>query len=183
MSTKKLYKDKLEIPKNVQVELDYNVIKVKGEKGEIQKKLNLPKIKIEKQDNIISFTSKYTSKREKRMVNTNKAHIKNMFKGVTEGFSYKLKICSGHFPMTVELKDKEIIIKNFFGEKVPRKSKILDDVKVTINGDEILVEGIDKEKTGQTATNLERATKIKNRDKRIFQDGIWITEKAGKPIR
>ncbi len=164
MSTKKLYQDKLEIPENIQVELDNTLLKVKAEKGEIQKYLLLPKVEVKKEDKLLTFKSKFTSKREKRIINTYKSLIKNMFLGVTEGFSYKLKICSGHFPMTVEVQNKELIIKNFFGEKKPRKTKILDDVNVTINGDEILVEGINKESTGQTAANIERATKIKKRE-------------------
>ena len=183
MSTKKLFKDSLEIPEKVQVELDVHTLKVKGEKGELQRKVMLPNINVKLEDKNIIFTSKYTTKNEKRIVNTYKAHINNMFNGVTEGYKYTLKICSGHFPMTVEVQNKELIIKNFFGEKVARKAKILDNVEVKVSGDEILVEGIDKEAAGQTAANMERATKIKNRDKRIFQDGLWIMEKAGRPIR
>lgn len=183
MSTKKLFKDSLEIPEKVQVELDVHTLKVKGEKGEVQRKVVLPNINVKLEDKTIIFTSKYTTKNEKRIVNTYKAHIKNMFKGVTEGYRYLLKICSGHFPMTVEIQNKELIVKNFFGEKVARKAKILDNVEVKINREEVTVEGIDKEATGQTAANIERATKIRNRDKRIFQDGIWIIKKAGRPIR
>lgn len=179
----KLYEDKLEIPKDVQVELVDNVIKVKGAKGELQRSINLPHTEIKKENNLILFKSKSTSRKEKRMINTYKAHIKNMIKGVNKEYTYKLKICSGHFPMTVEIKGNEFIIKNFFGEKIPRKAKLLPGVKVTINKDEVNVSGIDKELASQTAANIESATRITNRDKRVFMDGIWITEKEGEPIR
>ena len=165
MSTKIKFKETFEIPEGIQVELESHTLKVKGEKGELQKQIIIPKVLIKKEDKIISFTSKYDTKKEKRLVNTFKAHINNMVKGVTEGYSYKLKICSGHFPITVELKDKQLIIKNFFGEKKPRTANILEGVEVKINGDEIVVEGTDKELTGQTAANIERSTEIKNRDR------------------
>jgi large subunit ribosomal protein L6 len=48
---------------------------------------------------------------------------------------------------------------------------------VEIRGQEVIVEGIDKEECGQTAANLEQATKIKDKDPRVFQDGIYIVEK------
>ena len=51
-----------------------------------------------------------------------------------------------------------------------------------VKGQEIIVEGIDKEATGQTAANIEQATRITKWDRRVFQDGIYIVEKAGKPI-
>ena len=67
-------------------------------------------------------------------------------------------------------------------EKIPRKSKILEGVKVEIDKDTILLSGYDKEAVGQTAANLEKATKIKKRDRRRFQDGIFIIEKSGVKI-
>ncbi len=180
---RKLYEDKLEIPKNVQVDLVNNTIKVKGPKGELQKELKLPHTEVKKENNYIAFKSKSLSRKEKRIINTYKSHIKNMFEGVNKEFTYKLKICSGHFPMTVEIKGNEFIVKNFFGEKIPRKAKILPNVKVAINKDEVNVSGINKELASQTAANIERATTITNRDKRVFMDGIWIIEKEGVPIR
>ena len=111
------------------------------------------------------------------MANTYKAHIHNMLRGVQNPFVYTLKACSGHFPMTTKVDKNQVIITNFLGEKTKRKAKIVEGVTVNINGIEITVEGIDLEKTGQTAANLEKATKIKGRDRRIFQDGCFIISK------
>ena len=117
------------------------------------------------------------------MIGTIKAHVKNMIKGVTEGHRYILKICSGHFPMSVSVSNNEIQIKNFLGEKIPRIVKLRDDVKVKVEGDKIIIESLNKESAGQTAADIETICKIRDKDIRIFQDGIWIIEKDGKGIK
>jgi len=71
-----------------------------------------------------------------------------------------------------------VVISNFLGEKIPRKANILKDVKVQLDNDILIVEGLDKEKTAQTAANIERATRITNRDRRVFQDGCYIISKG-----
>ena len=167
----------IEIPAGVEVEVKDTLV-VKGPKGEVSKKLFYPTVEITKQENKIVIEPKNLTKREKKMINTYKAHILNMFKGVQEPFTYKVKICSSHFPMTVSVKDQTLVVKNFYGEKVPRRAKILDGVDVKVNGDEIVLTGASKEAVGQTAGNFEKSTRITNRDRRIFQDGLWITEKS-----
>jgi len=52
-------------------------------------------------------------------------------------------------------------------------------VTVEAKGENVTVSGIDKEKVGQTAANIERATKVKKRDIRVFQDGVYIVSKRG----
>ena len=114
------------------------------------------------------------STKQKAMMNTVKGLITNMMIGVTKGYAKKMKILYAHFPMTVEAKGKEIFIKNFLGEKQPRKAKINGDVKITVKGQEITLEGKNKYEVSQTAANIKIATKIRERDSRIFQDGIYI---------
>ena len=137
-------------------------------------------IKIESSQITISYEK--TGKKQKTQLFTTRAHIKNMIKGVQEGYTYKLKICSGHFPMNVSLKGNKIEIKNFIGEKVPRTLILKDGAKVEIKGDIIDVSGINKEIVGQTAASIEKLTKRPGFDKRIFQDGIYIIEKPDKKI-
>ena len=172
----------IEIPKEIEAEIVGNLISIKGNEGEIKNKFNINKITLEKKDSKIVIGNKKATKNEKKMINTIAAHVRNMIKGVQNKFEYKLKICSSHFPMSVEIKENEAIIKNFLGEKIPRKSKILEGVKVEIDGDIITATSHNKELVGQTAANFEKATRIRSRDRRIFQDGIFIINKAGKEI-
>ena len=80
--------------------------------------------------------------------------------------------------MNISIANNTLIIKNFLGEKIPREAKILPGVEVKIDGDLIKLKGIDIEATGQTASNIEQACRITNKDRRVFMDGIWMTNKA-----
>jgi large subunit ribosomal protein L6 len=51
-------------------------------------------------------------------------------------------------------------------------------VKVALGADEVTVAGIDKESVGKTAANIEHATRIRERDPRVFQDGVYIVERG-----
>jgi len=172
-------KDRVDIPEGVEVNLDTLKIKIKGPKGEIERRIFYPGLKVKKEGSSIILESNKVSKKEKMFLKTTEAHIKNMIYGVTEGFTYALKICSGHFPMTVIHEGKHIIIKNFLGERVPRTAEVLEGVNIEIKKDIIELSGCNKELVGQSAANIERSTRITNRDRRRFQDGIYITEKAG----
>ena len=167
----------IEIPQGVEVEIG-ETIKVKGPKGEVERILSFPTVNIVKKGNAVALEPKRLTKREKKIINTYQAHVKNMFKGVQETFKYEVKVCSGHFPMSVSVAGDELVVKNFYGEKVPRRAKIIPGVTVKVEGDLIKIEGCDIEKVGQTAANMEKSTRITNRDRRIFQDGLWITSKG-----
>lgn len=172
----------IELPEGCTVEIANGMISVKGSKGEVKKNLFNPIVSIKSENNTIKISTKTQGKKNKKIVNTYKAHIKNMFKGSNEGHTYKLRICSGHFPMSVEVKGNEFMIKNFIGEKVPRTLAIREGTEVKIDGTEITVESLDKEKAGQMAASIEQLTRRSGFDKRIFQDGIYITEKDGKAM-
>lgn len=179
---KKTILQEIEIPDGVDVEVVKNMVTVEGKEGKNKREFKIGKIKIEKKDNKIIIEYKNSTKKEKKIINTVTAHIKNMIKGVQKKFEYKLKICFNHFPITVKIEGRNAIIKNFLGEKIERKTKIPDGVDIDIDKDVITILSINREKAGESAANLERVTQIKNRDRRIFQDGIFITSKAGREI-
>jgi len=176
--------EKIEIPEGVEVNISGDVVSVKSGDKENKKKLNISNILLSKKDNFIILESKKSTKKERKMIHTIKAHIINMISGVQEDFEYKLEAVFVHFPMTIELdKEKnEIKIKNFFGGKKPLSCKILKGTEVEINKNLISVKSHDKELAGQMAANLEKTTALKGKDKRKFQDGIYIVEKPGRVI-
>jgi len=172
-------REEVEIPENVSVHLkDNNVIVVKGPKGEIKRDFTYArKITIRLEDNKIIVEKYFPSKQEKALVGTIAGHIRNLIKGVTEGFRYKMKIVYSHFPISVKVKGDYVYIENFIGEKYPRKAKIIGKVKINVTGDEIIIEGIDIEEVSQTAANIEHATRVIGRDPRVFLDGIYVYER------
>jgi len=174
--------EKIKIPENVSVEKHKDELKVSGENGEIVKKFTHPSIRIEIEDEDVVLSTERPSKKEKALQGTYKSHIENMIKGAQEDFVYKLKILYSHFPMEVTSEQDKVVIKNFVGENKPRTADIIGATKAEIDGDQIIVKGPDKEAVAQTAANIESTTKISKADPRVFQDGIYITEKAGKPL-
>jgi len=172
-------KDTLTVPEGVEVIVETKQITVRGPKGELSRKFYSPAVKIISQEKMITFEIKNSTKREKMIMKTIKAHVKNMMHGVIHGFEYHLRVCSGHFPMTVSYDKGEVIVKNFLGESIPRKTKIPNGIEVNIKGNEITVNGMDREVTGQAAAKIEAITRMTNKDRRRFQDGVFIVKKAG----
>lgn len=100
-----------------------------------------------------------------------------MAQGVTHGFEARMKVVAAHFPMKVAVKEHHIVIENFLGEK-SRTAAILPGVEAKVDGEFVILSGPDIERVGQSAANIERTTKIRDYDPRVFQDGIYIIEKA-----
>ncbi|MBU1136447.1 MAG: 50S ribosomal protein L6 [Nanoarchaeota archaeon] len=173
MPQKNIYEE-IKIPEGVDVEITKEKIKISKEGNEIERKFDY---EIKKQDGKLIIEFKKPDKNDKKMIKTMIAHLNNMLKGINEKYIYKLQICTVHFPMNIKIEGNEVIIKNFLGEVKDRKARIIEGVDIKIDGEIITVESCDKEKAGQTAANIESATKIKKRDRRIFQDGIYIIEK------
>ncbi|MBI4440357.1 50S ribosomal protein L6 [Candidatus Woesearchaeota archaeon] len=179
----KMLKEEIGLVKGVTASYDGSTFSMKGPKGEASKIIRSKMATITIEGGKVIIAGKKFTKREKTEIGSITAHIKNLQRGVTEGHIYRLKICSGHFPMNVSLSKGEIVIKNFLGEKFPRVLKIKQGANVKIDGQEIIVEGTSKETCGHVAADIEKLTSVSGRDLRVFQDGIYITEKDGKMIK
>ena len=159
------------------VTVDGRVVTVKGPKGELIKDFTHAEVKITKTRSNITISVEYPRARRLALVGTILSHIKNMMLGVLHGVTYKMKVVYAHFPPTVTVRGDRLIVENFYGEKAPRRAKILPGVTVTVQGDDVLLEGIDIELVGQTASNIQHATKLRRKDPRKFHDGIYVYEK------
>jgi len=154
------------IPQGVAVQISGCKVSVKGPKGHVEKEFS----------SLVSMKnsgSQFEAEGAKCMVNTVEGIVSNMVKGVTEGYHKELKIIYAHFPISIEVKGKELVIKNFQGEKQPRRSDIVGDTKIVVKGQSVTIDGADKHAVGQTLANMKAAMKIKDKDSRIFQDGVY----------
>lgn len=168
----------IEIPSGVDVTLDSGVLAVSGPKGNLACDMRFPQIDIKIDAGEITVSTASNKKQILAMTGTLEAHAKNMIRGVVDGYEYRMKVVYSHFPIQLKLQGNRLEINNFLGEKQPRVAKILEGVTVKLGNDEVTLTGIDKEKVGNTAANIEHATRITKRDPRVFQDGIYITERA-----
>ena len=145
-------------------EFRHHKVEVRAVNGDLEVFVNLPR------------------RSDKALAGTWAAHLRNMVLGIDEGFEYRLKAVFSHFPMSLKVDGKQMIINNLFGEKGPRVAKLPwspAEVEVRVeNKTDVVVRGADREKVGQTAANIERACRIKKRDRRVFQDGIYIVSKG-----
>ncbi len=167
----------IEVPEGVEVKVEGRLVTVKGPKGALTRNFSEAPLSILHEGKTIKVQANWPRKKETAIVGTVTSHIQNMIKGVTKGFTYKLKIVFSHFPISVEVKEKTVSIKNFTGERSPRFVKITGDVKITVKEDDVIVQGLNLEDVSQTAGKIEQATKVKSKDPRVFLDGIFVYEK------
>ena len=168
------------IPEGVNAEISEDgVVTVTGPKGSLSRTFVSTFIELFKDGSGITVRVDVPRRKQRALAGTWNAHISNMVKGVSDGFTYNLKAFYSHFPMTLAVNGDIFNVNNYFGERVPRTSAILDGVNVKVqNKTEVVVSGMDKEAVGQTAANIERSTTVKKRDRRVFQDGVYLIEKA-----
>jgi len=178
----------------VGVKCDGNCVSVKKGDKELKRCFDFGRVEIKCEGDKVVLSAVGATRRESKMIGTIWAHLKNMIKGVGEDFVYELEVCNVHFPMQVSVADAtegggkrvegggKVFIKSFLGETTVREARIMPGVKVDIKGSKITISSGDIEAAGQTAGNLEKATRLTGRDRRIFQDGIFITSKPGRVI-
>ncbi len=167
----------IEVPEDVTVNVAAKKVNVKGGKGNISRDFSYANVAIENEGKNVRIWAKWPRKKEAALIGTIYSHINNMIVGVTKGYTYKMKIVFSHFPITVKLQDKNVVIENFTGERRPRRVKIDGDVKVKIEAEDIILSGINLEQVSQTAANIEQSTKVRGKDPRVFLDGIYTYER------
>ena len=177
MSEEVVYEQKIEIPSECQLSLDGKTVTVSGPKGTLERTFPEPQTRLRIEENELIVTTHINRKRSRALVGTAIAHVRNMLTGVQFGYEYEMKVVYSHFPITVETKGDFVIIKNFIGERGARKARLIGEVQVKIQEDDIFVSGIDIEHVSQSAANIQQACKIRDKDRRVFLDGIYVIRK------
>ncbi len=174
--------EKIDLPAGISCAYKNGVLKCSKGSKSIERKLILPQTELKIHGNEIVIECAKGNKNHYKVIKSAVAHLNNVITGLEESFVYKLESCNVHFPMTLKVDKGSLAITNFLGEKNPRHAVILPNVDVEVKGSIITITSHDREAAGQTAANMEKATKIRARDRRIYQDGIFITSKPGRKM-
>jgi len=167
----------VEIPEGVEVKVGRRLVTAKGDKGTLTRDFSHAPVSIQLEEGKIAVQANWPRKREAAVVGTISSHIQNMITGVTKGFTYKLKIVFSHFPISVKVHENKVVIENFTGERSARIADVMGDTTVVVKEEDVIVQGLNIENVSQTAANIQRATKVKRKDPRVFLDGIYVYEK------
>lgn len=167
----------VKIPEGLEANLKGREVQVSGPNGELSKDFDFRGVDIRMEGDKMVIRTESTRREHRAAVGTIVSQLENMFNGAKRDFVSKLKVVYSHFPISVNVRDGRVEIENFIGEETPRVAEIVGDTEVNVKVEEIEVRGPSKEEVGQTAANIEQATRTQNRDPRVFQDGIYIVER------
>jgi len=175
-----LGREVIEVPKGVSFAVAHGVLTAKGKLGEIQRPFPTDALELAAAAGSVTLTLRVPvhRKRHQALLRTWAAHVRNLGLGLTNGVEAKMKVVAAHFPMKVAVKGEELVIENFLGEKHPRSTRLVPGTKAAVEGEFVLLSGHDVEQVGQSAANIERVTRIRDYDPRVFQDGIYLVERA-----
>ena len=182
------------LPEEVSAEVDHLELTISGPSGEVTRRLWYPDVSVstgtatveeetddgeieERESDAVLIESDEEDAKTTATIGTFESHVRNMIRGVSDGWEYRMEVLYSHFPMQVSVEGREVVIENFLGERAPRRASIHGDTEVEIDGEEVVLSGPNKEDVGQTAADIEQLTRVSGKDTRVFQDGVYIVEK------
>ncbi len=166
------------VPKGVTFAIEGRTLRAKGPKGSVERPFPSGALKLSVSGTTATLELLLPAHRKssQALLKTWVAHVRNIANGLVRGVEARMKIVAAHFPMKVQVRGEEIVIDNFLGEKHPRSIRLMPGTKAAVDGDFVILTGCDVEQVGQSAANLERITRIRDYDPRVFQDGIYLVD-------
>jgi len=166
----------IEIPSGVTITVDSDVINVEGPKGKLVVP-HLSDVTVTVEDGVATVVRKDDQKIAKSQHGLQRALLNNAVVGVTQAFEKKLEVNGVGFRVNGGGQEIEMAL----GFSHPVKYKAQDGVQLTVNKMEIVVNGIDKQKVGQTAAEIRSLKKPEPyKGKGIKYSDEVILRKAGK---
>jgi large subunit ribosomal protein L6 len=160
--------------------MDHLELSVEGPEGSVARRLWYPDVSVTVDDDEVVIESEADDAKTMSTLGTFESHVQNMFHGVTEGWEYEMEVFYSHFPMQVTVEGDEVVIENFLGETAPRRTEVHGDTDVEVSEEQVTLQGPDIEAVGQTAADIEQLTRVQEKDVRVFQDGVYITDKPNR---
>ncbi|HTT35522.1 MAG TPA: 50S ribosomal protein L6 [Thermoplasmata archaeon] len=174
----KRHETRVTVPAGARFTVAPGLLRVEGPLGRTERTFPTDALALAAAGPTVTLTLKIPPNRRaaQALLGTWAAHVANLAGGVTRGCEARMKVVAAHFPMKVSVKESTLLIENFLGEKHPRTAPLLPGVKATVDGEFVVLSGHDVERVGQAAANIERATRIRDYDPRVFQDGIYLVD-------
>jgi large subunit ribosomal protein L6 len=171
---------RIPLPERASLFVEGRTLSVRGPLGAVRRPFpsDVVHLEVKGREVVLTLGLAANRKRSQALLRAWAAHVANLATGVTVGFEAKMKVVAAHFPMKVAVKDDHLVIENFLGEKHPRTAVLVPGVSAAVEGDYVTISGPDVELVGQSCANIERATHIREYDPRVFQDGIYLVERA-----
>ncbi|RJT02652.1 50S ribosomal protein L6 [Halococcus sp. IIIV-5B] len=174
--------ERFTIPEGASAETERFDLTISGENGSVTRRLWYPNVTVDVDGDEVVIETAAEDAKTNAIVGTFTSHIRNAFHGVSEGWTYEMEVFYSHFPMQVRVEDDEVVIQNFLGERAPRRTKIHGDTTVDVDDEQLTLSGPSKDDVGQTAADIEQLTRVSGKDVRVFQDGVYITEKPQREV-
>jgi len=171
------FQDEVTIPEGVKIVQNKHMLGFEGPLGKTFKSFRNIPVNIEIAEGKVLLKATGFRKRDYSILHTARSMIRNICEGLIEGYTIKMKVVFAHFPITVKVEGRTILIENFQGERAPRSTHIVGNTKVIPKGEDVILTGEVWTDITQTAANIELKTKVKNKDHRVFLDGIYVYEK------
>lgn len=168
------------LPAGVSANYKDGQVLVMGPLGKVSQDFSKIPVDLTINGNSVKILTHGARRKNRSVINTARSLISNAVRGVTKGYEYKLKVIYAHFPVTVKVQGKKILVENFYGERSPRVAEIIGDTKAEVSGEDVILNGVSIQDVGQTAANLEQATRVKRKDQRVFLDGVYVYERIRK---
>lgn len=167
----------IELPEGVEFNLDGTTATVKGKNGELTRELS-PAIKLDVEDNVITFTRVNDNKANRQLHGTTRSMVNNMVVGVSEGYSKKLEIIGVGY--RAQLQGNKLVLSLGLSHPVEFETPEGIEIEVPTNT-EIIIKGADKEAVGALAANI-RAVRSPEpyKGKGVRYEGEYVRRKEGK---
>lgn len=171
----------ISIPQGVEINIEKNIVKVKGPKGELAQQID-PDIKVEIADGQLQVSRPTEQKRHKAMHGLYRALINNMVVGVHQGYKRELELIGVGYRVEVNngILDLTLGYSHHVYFKIPHEVKVS---AVTEKGKNptIILESNDKQLIGQIAAKIKSLRKVEPyKGKGIRYVGEYVRHKAGK---
>lgn len=143
------------IPAGVTVDIkDKNVITVKGPKGTLNRTLP-EEMDVKAEDGHVTVERPNDLKRMKSLHGLTRTLVQNMVTGVTDGFEKTLEVNGVGYRAAKQ--GKKLVLN--LGYSHPVEMTDPEGIESSVDGNKIIVKGIDKEKVGQYAAEIRQKRK------------------------